>query len=313
MLTKKLLIVLSVIVMAVAFVFIQGCDTNDNPVEPKKNSSEIEVVELISEDMAREIAIKSGINEASIIYVDVVPYDNSGSGEFDIVWAVVTELKSGFKGHFIDAFTGEILTQNVKLPDNVQDRINELFVDGINKVASAVNHYESYPWGYDLPTNFGNHALTQGYGTGTHVNGCCSYNQNHYAVDFSMRLNECVPAPGSGWCMFAGDRGDGYGKQVIILAGSAGGSNRYVYRLAHLNYISVVPGWWISKNRSVGGAGTTGNSTGVHLHFSIHRGYYSHGNIYGGSVPLDRWPGTGDRVDYFNRYAYWQFSFNVCR
>lgn len=33
MLTKKLLIVLSVIVMAAAFVFIQGCDTNDNPVE----------------------------------------------------------------------------------------------------------------------------------------------------------------------------------------------------------------------------------------------------------------------------------------
>lgn len=286
---------------------------DENPVESSEISQNSEIIELITQDDAMRVAVSFGVVESEIYFMDLVPYDRSGNQNFEIAWVFLTNSGKGNKGTFIDAFTGELIAYQILLPDNLMQSLQEMSVNSTQKVLSAVNQYESYPWGYDLPTNFGNHYLTQGYGVNTHVNGCCSYNQNYYAVDLSMSLNECVPAPGSGWCMFAGDRGDGYGKQVIILAGSAGGSSRYVYRLAHLNYISVVPGWWISKNRSVGGAGTTGNSTGVHLHFSIHRGYYSSGNIYGGSVPLDRWPASSDRVDYFDRYAKWQFSFNVCR
>jgi len=265
-------------------------------------------ISLISQEVAYQVVLSSGINSDEIRFFDVVPYDQAGNGDFEIAWGAISiDIdKEELRGTFIDALNGELLATNVPLHEGLESRLVELGIENGNML-TGVNQYESYPWGYDLPTSFGNRRLTCGYGCGYHRGA------NYYAVDFALGHGECLPAPGSGWCMMAGDRGDGYGKQVIILGGPANNNNRYVYRMAHCSATYIVPGWWIDKNRTVGAAGCTGNCTGTHVHFSIHRGYYSGGRIYGGSVPLDRWPGPNDRVDYFNRYATWQFSFNVCR
>ncbi len=286
-------------------VVLSGCGDEGNEVTGVE-TEEITELQLISEEEARDVVYVAGIDEEQIVYFDVVPYDLSGSSEFEVAWIAVINADEQFLGTFVNAFTGELLSVNTNVPERISARLDDLGLNEESKKLRGINHYESYPWGYDLPTPFGNHRLTCGYGCGYHTGS------NHYAVDLTLSHGECVPAPGSGWCMFAGDRGDGYGRQVIILGGQANGSNRYVYRMAHFSSISVVPGWWIDKGRGVGAAGCTGNCTGTHVHFSIHRGYYSGGRIYGNSVPLDRWPGPNDRVDYFNRNSTWQFSFNYC-
>lgn len=62
-------------------------------------------------------------------------------------------------------------------------------------------------------------------------------------------------------------RGGGYGKYVLI---DHGGGYRTMY--AHLNKVAVVKGQQVTRGQEIGLAGSTGNSSGPHLHFEIRKG-----------------------------------------
>lgn len=276
-------------------------------------SEELLLTPLTAEE-AYEVILQAGIYPEEIVYFDIAPFDVTGNDDFEVAWAAVVFEGDEPLGTFVHSLTGELLATLVPLHEGFKARLVDLGVmkGKVHNVMGGGDQdtpyqYENYPWGYDLPTPFGYHRLNCGYGCFNHTG------PDFYAVDLDMNTGECVPAPGSGLCMLVGDRGDGYGKQVIIQGAQINSTTWWVYRLAHFNSTYVVPGWWIDKNRTVGGAGCTGNCSGTHVHFSIHRGYYSGGRIYGGSIPLDQWPGPNDRVDYFDRNQTNQFSFNVCR
>ena len=88
----------------------------------------------------------------------------------------------------------------------------------------------------------------------------------HRAVDLCIRggtLNKAVYAADGGTVEFAGWSG-GYGKMVRIRH-----NNGFVTYYAHLNTLMVTSGQKVSKGQQIGKAGSTGNSTGPHLHFEI--------------------------------------------
>lgn len=85
----------------------------------------------------------------------------------------------------------------------------------------------------------------------------------HAGVDFGGGLMTPVNATGPGVVSFAGVR-SGYGNAVEVDHGS-GLKTRY----AHLHKISVRPGQRVAVGQRVGGMGTTGRSTGVHLHYEV--------------------------------------------
>ena len=63
---------------------------------------------------------------------------------------------------------------------------------------------------------------------------------------------------------------DGYGNQVVI-----DHRNGYVTTYGHLSSFSVWPGQLVAKGAIIGRNGSTGRSTGPHLHFEVIRnGYY---------------------------------------
>jgi murein DD-endopeptidase MepM/ murein hydrolase activator NlpD len=76
-------------------------------------------------------------------------------------------------------------------------------------------------------------------------------------------MGASIVAAGAGRVMYAGYRG-GYGNTVIIDHG-----NGVATLYAHQSAIRVRSGQKVSKGQRIGSVGSTGNSTGPHLHFEV--------------------------------------------
>ncbi|WP_419913361.1 M23 family metallopeptidase [Hoeflea sp.] len=86
---------------------------------------------------------------------------------------------------------------------------------------------------------------------------------HHAGIDFKTPYGQPILATGSGKIVFAGRKG-GYGKMIEIDHG-----NGVTTRYAHLSRILVKVGEKVDVNAKVGRAGSTGRSTGPHLHYEV--------------------------------------------
>lgn len=87
----------------------------------------------------------------------------------------------------------------------------------------------------------------------------------HRAVDIANRSNPPVVAAATGSVVAAGWNGGGYGNYVVIDHG-----NGYQTLYAHmLKDIAVSAGQKVQQGQRLGTMGSTGRSTGTHLHFEI--------------------------------------------
>lgn len=88
----------------------------------------------------------------------------------------------------------------------------------------------------------------------------------HGGMDFRARTGKPVQAAGAGKVVTAG-RSGGYGLMVEIDHG-----NGITSRYAHLSKLLVSAGDNVDAGKRIGLAGSTGRSTGPHLHFEVRRG-----------------------------------------
>jgi murein DD-endopeptidase MepM/ murein hydrolase activator NlpD len=102
----------------------------------------------------------------------------------------------------------------------------------------------------------------------------------HTGVDLANSIGTPVLAAGAGRVVHVEDQTTNYGKMIIIDHG-----NGYRTLYGHLNSFAVSWGDYVSVGTRIGGMGTTGRSTGPHLHFSVFRG----------SQPVDPLSQLGDR------------------
>ena len=85
----------------------------------------------------------------------------------------------------------------------------------------------------------------------------------HKGIDFHARVGDPVMAVADGVVRFAGVKG-GYGNVVDVDHG-----NGYVTRYAHNSRLSVRQGDLVRAGQEVAKAGSTGRSTGAHVHFEV--------------------------------------------
>ncbi len=86
----------------------------------------------------------------------------------------------------------------------------------------------------------------------------------HNGVDMAAYWNAPIVAAGPGKVIFAGSK-RGYGRAVDIDHGQG-----FVSRYAHLNRISVKRGDEVSIGDKLGTMGSSGRSTGPHLHYEVY-------------------------------------------
>lgn len=109
------------------------------------------------------------------------------------------------------------------------------------------------------------------YGTGTFVWPAANhylsgndYWSGHLAIDIAAGEGAAIYAADSGVVVFAGPAFGGYGNMVMIDHG-----NGYQTLYAHMSSVGAGCGASVSQGQYIGIAGSTGRSTGAHLHFEV--------------------------------------------
>lgn len=87
----------------------------------------------------------------------------------------------------------------------------------------------------------------------------------HKGIDIARPSDRTIKAADNGIIKYAGWSG-GYGNKVVI-----DHQNGYETVYAHLSSITVKVGQTVSQGMQLGVMGSTGNSTGLHLHFEIYK------------------------------------------
>lgn len=86
---------------------------------------------------------------------------------------------------------------------------------------------------------------------------------NHWGIDIAGNDGEGVYATDAGVVVYAGWNNYGYGNMIMIDHGN------FQSLYAHLSGISVVCGQSVGQGDGIGAIGSTGRSSGSHLHFEI--------------------------------------------
>ncbi len=119
-----------------------------------------------------------------------------------------------------------------------------------------------YPQGW--PTEGG--WVSSGYGMRT--DPFTGHTSVHEGVDIASRMGSSIRALGGGVVSYAGERSgrDGYGLTIEINHGDG-----YTTRYAHARALLAKAGDRVTKGQAVALVGTSGRSTGPHLHFEVLR------------------------------------------
>ena len=88
----------------------------------------------------------------------------------------------------------------------------------------------------------------------------------HHGIDLAGPVGLDIHCAGAGTVIFAQMNRHGYGKEVVVDHGFG-----YTSRYAHLHDIDVEKGQKLKRGEVLGTLGSTGRSTGPHLHYEIRK------------------------------------------
>ncbi|WP_163538796.1 M23 family metallopeptidase [Gracilibacillus sp. YIM 98692] len=88
----------------------------------------------------------------------------------------------------------------------------------------------------------------------------------HKGIDIAGVSNRSILAADNGTVVSAGWDNGGYGNKIVI-----DHNNGYRTIYAHLSSISVSSGQTVEQGKKIGVMGSTGHSTGIHLHFEVYK------------------------------------------
>jgi murein DD-endopeptidase MepM/ murein hydrolase activator NlpD len=157
------------------------------------------------------------------------------------------------------------LRQNRQALEAAEDQLaqdsNNLAALIQQRIATASGNGQSFIWGAGLMSYPCNGTLTSGFGYRVHP--ILGYSRFHSGIDLGADYGSAVWAAKAGRVIFAGWYG-GYGQAVIL---DHGDNISTLY--GHLSKIYVSEGQTVQRGQVIAAVGSTGLSTGPHLHFEV--------------------------------------------
>ena len=176
-------------------------------------------------------------------------------------------------GDLIDLFYGNPLTGSstkrkvlhyAKLRTSGRDHIYYRFTDA----KGQTSYYDENGMGASkslMRTPISGARITSGFGMRRHP--LLGYNKLHTGIDFGAARGTPIKAAGDGVVVHAGWRGS-YGRAVVIKH-----TGKYSTLYAHMSKTAKLKkGQHVRQGQVIGYVGTTGRSTGPHLHYEVRKG-----------------------------------------
>lgn len=210
----------------------------------KKNELEVKQKEL-----AQKIAVVEEKYAKVEAYVAAIDKE---SAEYE---SYITELErqKAEANEALDEFIRQHIANNPPLSSDNNAGEN---------TSSGSEYYESNDtWAW--PVGNHNYYISAYYMDPTYY---AEFGSNHYGVDITGGgfYGASIYAARAGTVISSGDAGDGYGCKVIIDHGDG-----FLTVYAHNSYNVVSTGQYVGKGELIGYGGSTGYSTGPHLHYEI--------------------------------------------
>ncbi len=225
--------------------------------------------------------ITSVVSEVETVNIETIEYETEYVDDDSILKGETEVKQEGEEGEQftrkVTTYTDGVKGKTVVLEDEeVSKPVNEIIARG-TKVVVAPTPTPSAP---STPSTGGS---TSGSSSSSSSSGSVSVGSRgwtwpttsrnvtcgylcyggHYGIDINASVGQPVFAANSGVVVSTGYDG-GYGNAIVI-----DHKNGYYTRYAHLSTINVSTGQSVSAGQTIGGAGSTGNSSGPHLHFEI--------------------------------------------
>ena len=147
----------------------------------------------------------------------------------------------------------EVLAQEEALESDIQNKIAEL---ERQEAASSITSTGSYIW--PLP------GYSPGSAYGWRMHPIFNEMRFHAGEDIGAPIGTPILAADSGVASVYPDNGNGYGNYIMI---NHGGGRVTLY--AHMSAFAISGGATVTQGQVIGYVGSTGNSTGPHLHFEV--------------------------------------------
>ena len=147
----------------------------------------------------------------------------------------------------------EVLAQEEALESDIQNKIAEL---ERQEAANSITSTGTYIW--PLP------GYSPGSAYGWRMHPIYHEMRFHAGEDIGAPTGTPILAADSGVAAVYPDNGNGYGNYIMI---NHGGGRVTLY--AHMSAFAISNGASVSQGQVIGYVGSTGNSTGPHLHFEV--------------------------------------------
>lgn len=147
----------------------------------------------------------------------------------------------------------EVLAQEEALESDIQNKIAEL---ERQEAANSITSTDTYIW--PLP------GYSPGSAYGWRMHPIYHEMRFHAGEDIGAPTGTPILAADSGVAAVYPDNGNGYGNYIMI---NHGGGRVTLY--AHMSAFAISNGASVTQGQVIGYVGSTGNSTGPHLHFEV--------------------------------------------